>query len=315
MTHAGHTHQHTSQSDRRWLSMALLLIVVFMAAEVVVGVLIGSLALLSDAAHMLTDAASLVLALVAMRLAARPPRGGYTYGLTRAEILSAHINGISLLVLAGWLGFVAIQRLFSPSEVPGAPVLVTACVGIAVNLLATWFIGKADRASLNVQGALAHILSDLLAFVATAVAGVVILLTGFAQADTIATLIVVALMVRAGLRLVRDSGRIFLEAAPPNVDPARLGAQLAATPMVAEVHDLHVWSISSQQAALSAHVVVDDGADCHALRQQIQRWLIDTYGIGHIVLQVDHAAELDGGEHCAQSHGPTHRFTNQYESN
>jgi cobalt-zinc-cadmium efflux system protein len=307
MSHAHATHLSTSvHTDRRWLSAALLLIVAFMAVEVVVGALIGSLALLSDAAHMLTDAASLVLALVAMQLAARPPRGGYTYGLTRAEIASAHVNGITLLVLAGWLGFVAVQRLFSPSEVPGAPVLVTACVGIAVNLLATWLIGKADRTSLNVQGAFAHILSDLFAFIATAIAGAVILLTGFVQADAIATLIVVALMVFAGLRLVRDSGRIFLEAAPSGVDPARLGAQLVAIPMVIELHDLHVWSISSQQPALSAHVVVADGVDCHALRQQIEHWLIDTYGIEHSVLQVDHAAELEDRKHCAQSHGPTH---------
>ncbi|MGH3544601.1 MAG: cation diffusion facilitator family transporter, partial [Mycobacteriales bacterium] len=308
MSRSHSAHQHASpHADWRLLTAALVLIVTFMIVEVVIGAVIGSLALLSDAAHMLTDAASLVLAILAMRLAVRPPRGGYTYGLTRAEIASAHINGVSLLVLAGWLGVVAVQRLFSTPEVPGTPVLITACAGIAVNLLATWLIGKANRASLNIAGAYAHILNDLFAFIATAVAGVVIVLTGFVQADAIATLIVVVLMVVAGLRLVRDSGRIFLEAAPPGIDPGRLGAELVAMPAVAQVHDLHVWSISSQQPALSAHVIVDDGADCHALRQQIQHWLIDAYGIEHSVLQVDHAADIDDSAvHCTASHGPTH---------
>ncbi len=185
--------------------------------------------------------------------------------------------------------------------------LLTACAGIVANAVATWVISKANRSSLNVEGAFAHILNDLFAFVATAVAGLVILLTGFMQADAIATLVVVGLVVWAGLRLVRDSGRIFLEAAPPGVDPAQLGAQLAAMPQVTEAHDLHVWSITSQQPALSAHVVVTHGADCHAVRQQIQQWLVDTHGIGHIVLQVDHAAELDSGVHRAQPHGPRHR--------
>jgi cobalt-zinc-cadmium efflux system protein len=312
--HAGHSHGVSADADRRWLSLALGLITAFMAAEVVVGLLAHSLALISDAAHMLTDAASLALALVAMRLAGRPARGGYTYGLKRAEILSAQANGLTLLLLAGWLTYEAVRRLVHPPEVAGVPVLVTALVGVAVNLLATWFVGRANRTSLNVEGAYQHILTDLFAFMATAVAGLVMVTTGFARADGIASLVVVALMVRAGAGLVRESGRIFLEAAPAGVDPAALGARLAAQPQVAEVHDLHVWQITSGQPAASAHVLVVSGGDCHAVRRSLEGVLCSEYGISHSTLQVDHVApdvvaigDAMNEVHCGDSHGPVHR--------
>lgn len=311
---AAEHHHPQAGGDRRWLSAALGLIVAFMAVEVVVGLLAHSLALISDAAHMLTDAASLALALVAMRLAARPARGGYTYGLRRAEILSAQANGLTLLLLAGWLGYEAVRRLVHPPAVAGGPVLATALAGVAVNLLATWLIGRADRTSLNIEGAFQHILTDLFAFAATAVAGAVMLGTGFVRADGIASLVVVGLMVRAGVGLVRESGRIFLEAAPAGVDPAALGARLAAQAQVAEVHDLHVWQITSGQPAASAHVLVVDGGDCHAVRRGLERVLHTEYGITHSTLQVDHVgpAVLAIGDaqddvHCGDSHGPVHR--------
>ncbi|MGX1762680.1 cation diffusion facilitator family transporter, partial [Streptomyces lydicus] len=259
----GHTHSHgvSGDADRRWLTVALALIGGFMMIEVVVGLLANSLALLSDAAHMLTDAASIVLALTAIRLAARPARGKYTYGFKRAEILSAQANGITLLVLAGWLTYEAIRRLLEPPEVTGGLVVITALFGIAVNIAAAWAISKANRSSLNVEGAFQHVLNDLYGFIATAVAGVVVLLTGFARADAIATLVVVALMVKAGLGLVRESGRIFLEAAPAGLDPDALGRRLVEMPGIDEVHDLHVWQITSGNVALSAHVLVQPGAD------------------------------------------------------
>jgi cobalt-zinc-cadmium efflux system protein len=312
--HAGHSHGVTDDADRRWLAAALALIVGFMAAEVVVGLVAHSLALLSDAAHMLTDAASIVLALVAMRLAARPARGGYTFGLKRAEILSAQANGTTLLVLAGWLAWAAIRRLISPPTVAGGLVLVTALVGVAVNLVAAWLLSRANRTSLNVQGAYAHILTDLFGFIATAVAGAVVLATGFSRADAIATLVVVALMVRAGVGLVRASGRIFLEAAPAGVDPDAIGDRLAGRPAVVEVHDLHIWLITSAQPALSAHVLVETGGDCHAVRRDLEEVLRDGYAITHTTLQVDHVPEqiltvgrpgTDPG-HCADAHGPVH---------
>jgi cobalt-zinc-cadmium efflux system protein len=319
--HEGHGHGVTAQTDRRWLSLALLLIGTFMLGEVVVGVLARSLALISDAAHMLTDAGAILLALIAMRLAARPPRGGYTFGLRRAEILSAQANGITMLLLGAFLGYEAIRRLVHSSPVAGGLVLGTALVGVAVNAVASWALSRANRASLNIQGAFQHILNDLYAFAATVIAGLVILLTGWNRADAVATLFVVALMLRSGVRLVGQSGRIFLEAAPSGTDPAALGAELAGLPGVAEVHDLHVWQITSGDPALSAHVLVAGAADCHAVRVQIEQLLRARYRITHTTLQVDHTLqgehpdEIEAGPsgspspdgHCSDPHGAVYR--------
>ncbi|MCC3766730.1 cation diffusion facilitator family transporter [Streptomyces sp. UNOC14_S4] len=317
--HGGHSHGVAADADRRWLTIALTLITVFMAVEVTVGILARSLALISDAAHMLTDAASIVLALVAMRLAARPARGGYTYGLKRAEILSAQANGLTLVLLALWLGYEAVRRLINPPDVEGGLVLVTALVGIAVNIVAAWCISKANRTSLNVEGAFQHILNDLFAFIGTAVAGLIVMLTGFARMDAIATLAVVALMLKAGIGLIRASGLIFLEAAPAGIDPDAVGDRLAGADQVVEIHDLHIWTITSGQPALSAHVLVKPGGDCHAVRRRLQETLREEYGITHATLQVDHLGEdadellhigsaaPDRAPHCDDSHGPVHR--------
>ncbi|WP_407840455.1 cation diffusion facilitator family transporter [Streptomyces sp. DSM 116496] len=316
--HAGHSHGVAADADRRWLGIALGLITGFMAIEVVIGVLAHSLALISDAAHMLTDAVSIVLALIAMRLAARPARGGFTYGLKRAEILSAQANGLTLLLLAVWLAYEAVRRLLDPPPVEGGLVLVTALAGIVVNIAAAWCISKANRTSLAVEGAYQHILNDLFAFIGTAVAGLIVLTTGFRQADSIASLVVVVLMVKAGYGLVRESGRILLEAAPAHVDPDTVGDRLVGQPPVTEVHDLHIWTITSGQAALSAHVLVAPEGDCHAVRRDLEALLAKEYGITHTTLQVDHAQDslLTVGRpgedraadtHCADAHGPVHR--------
>ncbi|WP_308121269.1 cation diffusion facilitator family transporter [Paractinoplanes bogorensis] len=289
-------------SDRRWLVAALILISVLMLAEVVAGVVSGSLALLSDAAHLLTDVAAIVLALAAMRLAARPPRGGFTYGLKRAEILSAQANGLTLILLGLWLAYEAVGRLIDPPEVAGGVVLVTAAIGVVVNVVAAWCMSRANRTSLNVEGAFQHLLNDLFAFAATLVSGVVMVVTGFTRADAIASLIVVVLMVHAGARLVRDSGRILLEAAPAGMDVDALGAELAAVTAVHEIHDLHLWQITSGHAALSAHVIVEDHADCHRSRVDLEELLRVRHHIRHTTLQVDHAADTDGLR-C----GPVHR--------
>jgi cobalt-zinc-cadmium efflux system protein len=284
----GYGHSVGQDTDRRALVIALALIVVFMAGEVLIGVVAQSLALLSDAAHMHTDAGSILLAIIAIRLAARPPGGDYTYGLKRVEILSAQANGLTLLLLAAWLGYEAIRRLVDPPPVAGGLVVVTALVGVVVNIAATWCLSKANRSSLNVEGAFQHLLTDLYGFIATAVAGAIVLSTGFARADAIAALVVVALMVRAGVGLVHQSGRIFLEAAPAGIDTRALGGRLAAHPDVVEVHDLHVWQITSGQPALSAHVLVAPGRDCHAVRTNLQTLLAHDYAITHVTLQLDH---------------------------
>jgi cobalt-zinc-cadmium efflux system protein len=287
-----HDHfHHGREADQSALKTALALILAFMVAEVVAGVLASSLALLSDAAHMLTDAAALAISLAAARLATRPAKGAMTYGLGRVEILSAQANGVTLLVLGAVIVYEAIARLASPPDVRGGLVLIVALVGIVVNLAATAVLsrGSGER-SLNVEGSYRHILTDLYGFIATAVAAIVILITGFVRADAIASLLIAGLMLHAAYRLLKASGRVFLEAAPAGVDPDEIGRALAAETDVIEVHDLHVWEVTSGFPALSAHVVVRAGSDCHALRRHLQRVLADRFDLHHTTLQVDHEA-------------------------
>jgi cobalt-zinc-cadmium efflux system protein len=259
-----------------------------MVAEVVVGLLASSVALLTDAAHMLTDVAAIGLSLVAISLAARPPSGAMTYGLKRVEPLSALVNGVTLLVLGVVFAAGAVSRLVSPAEVEATLVLVTALAGIPVNLAATWILARADRRSVNVEGAFQHVLTDLYAFIATAIAATVILATGFDRADAIAALVVAGLMLRSAYGLLRASGRIFLEAAPEGVDPQEVGMALAAAPAVVSVHDLHVWEVTSGFPALSAHVVVGCDEDCHAARARLEVILRERFAIDHSTLQVEH---------------------------
>jgi len=253
----GHAGAAAGPRNSRYLAGALALILAFMAVEVVVGIIASSLALISDAGHMLTDAAAIALALIAARLAGRPAAGNLTYGWKRVEILSAQANGITLWLLTAWFLYEGVRRLIHPPEVAGGLVLGTALVGIVVNLVASWLIASADRTSLNVEGAFQHILNDLFAFIATAVAGLIILLTGWTRADAIAALIVAALMAKAGWELIRESWRIFLEA-------------------------------TSGFAALSAHILVDRSHDCHERQRVITDLLRERYGIDHTTLQVDH---------------------------
>ncbi len=287
-----HSHVHSRDADQGALKAALVLIVAFMVVEVAVGVIASSLALLSDAAHMLTDAVALGMSLGAARLASRPASGAMTYGLGRAEILSAQGNGITLLVLSILIVIDAIQRLVSPPHVNGGPVLIVALAGVVVNLVAARILaGDSERQrSLNVEGSYRHIITDLYGFIATAVAAVVILATGFARADAIASLVIAALLLHAAYALLKASGRVFMEAAPAGLDPEQIGTVLAAQPGVVEVHDLHVWEVTSGFPALSAHVRVGAGQDCHQLRRELQRVVQERFGVSHTTLQVDHEA-------------------------
>jgi cobalt-zinc-cadmium efflux system protein len=290
--HGDHSHGVSADADSRKLSIALGLIVGFMAVEVATGVIAHSLALLSDAAHMLTDAAAIGLSLVAVRLAQRPAKGVMTYGLKRVEILSAQANGVTLLVLAAFVVYEAIRRLVSPPHVRAGLILAIALVGVLVNLAATHTLARANRQSLNVEGSFRHILTDLFAFIGTAIAAGIILATGFERADPLASLLVAALMLRSAYDLLKASGRVFLEAAPEGLDPEALGRVLASQPCVVEVHDLHVWEVTSGFPALSAHVLVKPESDCHATRRQLTTLLRERFGIDHTTLQVDH----EGGE-------------------
>lgn len=286
--HAGHSHGVSADADAGKLAIALALILGFMALEVTIGVIADSLALLSDAGHMLTDAAAIGLSLVAARLALRPARGALTYGFKRVEILSAQANGVTLLILAALITYEAIRRLFDPPQVQAGLILAVALAGIVVNVVATWTLAKANRRSMNVEGSFQHILTDLYAFIGTAIAAGVILLTGFQRADPIVSLFVAALMVRSGYGLVKASGRVFLEAAPEGLDPEKIGRAFLREPGVVEVHDLHVWEVTSGFPALSAHVLVGHENDCHAARRGLERMLHDEFGLDHTTLQVDH---------------------------
>jgi cobalt-zinc-cadmium efflux system protein len=284
-----HGHTHGGGEDARRLGLALGLILAFMAGEIVAGILAHSLALLSDAAHMLTDAGALAMSLVVLRLAAQPARGNRTFGLRRSEILSAQANGAALLVLACLIVYGAARRLVSPPDSRGGWILVVALVGIAVNLLATWQLAGANRHSLNIEGSFQHVLNDLYAFIATALAGAVILATGWVRADPVAALFVATLMLRASWRLLRDSGRVLLDIAPAGLPVQAIGTAMASHPGVVEVHDLHVWEVTTEFPTLSAHVLVEAGADCHGIRRELEALLHDRFGLEHTTLQVEHA--------------------------
>jgi cobalt-zinc-cadmium efflux system protein len=292
--HAGHEHGMSPDADRRYLIIALALLVAFLITEVVVAFLSGSLALLSDAGHMLSDVGAIGASLWAMSLAARPAAGSWTFGWKRAEILSAAGNGITLMVVSGLVGFEAIRRLIHPPTVDGTPVLVVALVGVAVNILAAWVLAKANRSSLNVEGAYQHILTDLYGFIGTVIAAIVILTTGFNRADAIASLIVVALMLKAAWGLLRDSGRVLLEAAPAGIDLADVRAHLLESDHVRDVHDLHVWTVTSNLPTLSAHVVLDDSCfhDGHApqMLDELQGCLVGHFDVEHSTFQLEPAS-------------------------
>ncbi len=284
----GHSHAHTMTTNRRRLVLSLLLIGTFMVVEVVVGIIAGSVALIADAGHMLTDALAIALSLVALQLAARPARGSMTFGLKRVEILSAQINGLTLFVLAAVIVYESVHRLMNPSDVLGGWVLVTAAIGAVVNVLVLFILSGADRRSLNIEGSYQHVLMDLLGSVAAIAAGAVVFLTGYNRADAIAALLVALLMIRSAWSLVSQSTRVLLEAAPMGVDPEAVGEAMVAHPGVVGVHDLHVWEVTSGFGALSAHVTVERDIDCHTVRRGLESVLRERFDLRHTTLQVDH---------------------------
>jgi cobalt-zinc-cadmium efflux system protein len=290
-----HDHHHAAPGgDRRLLAVSLALFLVFMAVEVAVGILANSLALLADAGHMLTDAAALALAVVAAWAASQPARGRWTFGFARAEILAAQANGIALVLIAAWITYEAARRLADPPVVDAALVLPVALAGVAMNVVVAALLARAQRQSLNVRGAYLHIATDAAAFLGTALAAALILVTGWNRLDPVASLFVAALAVWAGVSLLRESGRIFLEGAPASAPPTEVGGALAEHPGVVDVHDLHVWTVTSGFPALAAHVLVDPGADCHRIRLELEALLRERFDIGHTTLQVDHVGVESG---------------------
>ena len=299
-----HDHDHRLAADRRALTVALVLVAGLMVGEIVAGLAAHSLALLADAGHMLTDAAALGFALFAAAMAARPAAGRWTYGYSRLEILAAQANGLTLGLLEIWIVWAAVHRLIDHHDVRGVLVLVVALLGAVVSVVASMVLARASRESLNVRGAFLHIATDVAAFGATAVAGGLILATGWNRLDPVASLLVAALMLWSSVQLLREATAIFLERAPEDVDPEAIGRALVGEPGVVEVHDLHVWTVTSGFPALSAHVLVEPGADCHAARRRLERTLAERFGLRHTTLQVDHAepatAQVELGDAVAR---------------
>jgi len=290
----GHGHDHASggrrEADARRLRIALALTISFMVVEVAGGLITGSLALVADAVHMLSDNFSLILALVAIRLATRPPTPQRSFGWQRAEILAALANGILLIVVSAWILWEAYGRLETPEEVAGAGMLAVATLGAFVNIAAFRILSPGAGGSLNVAGAMRHVLADLAGSVGAIVAAIVILTTGWEQADPIIGALIAVLIAFSAVPIIRDSLRVLLEETPAGMDAEEIGRAMASAPGVQSVHDLHVWEITSGFPALSAHVVVGTDEDCHARRGELEAMLKERFGIGHTTLQTDHAA-------------------------
>jgi len=299
--HAHGDHDHGRGADRRALAIVFALTSAFVVAEVIGGLVTGSLALLADAGHMLSDALSLGIALFAVWLAGRPATPNRSFGYKRAEILAALFNGATLVAISIWIFVEAYRRFFEPPEILGGWMLAVATLGLVVNVAGAAILWRSGGESLNLQGALRHVLADVLGSVGAIAAALVILATGWRYADPIISVLIGLLVLGSSWRLVRDSINILLEGTPPGIDAGEVGRSMAGVPGVSEVHDLHVWTITSGFPALAAHVLVGRDEDCHARRRDLEEVLAREYGIEHTTLQVDHA-----GDHTAE--GPRLRF-------
>lgn len=288
----GHVHVHVpvGGDPRRALTIALALNGGFLLVELGVGWWAGSLALLSDAAHMLSDVGALVLALAAAQLATRAVTARSTYGFARAEVLGAFLNGVTLLVACVGITWEALHRLATgPEAVPGAPVLVVGLIGLGINLGSAWALYRSDADNLNIRGALFHMLADALGSVAAVVAAVLLLL-GVPAADPVMSLGVAALVAWGALRLLRDAGRVLLELPPPGLDVDRLRDALLAVDGVVEVHDLHAWSLDGRRPIVSAHLVIGEGASFESVCAVAHEALHDGFQVDHATLQPERGA-------------------------
>ncbi len=284
----GHSHDHHRSENRRALRWALALTATYTVVEVVGGLLTGSLALLADAAHMLSDNVSLGLALFALWLADKPPTPDKSFGYRRAEILAALANGVTLVALSIWIFVEAARRFSEPVEILGGWMLGIAVIGLAVNLGAAGILMRGRENSLNVEAAFRHVLADVLGSIGVIAAAIVIVTTGWERADPIVSVVIGVLVLASSWTILRDATRILLEATPANLDASQIGQRLSEHAGVRNVHDLHVWTITSGFPALSAHVLVGPSEDCHARRAELETLLHDDFGIDHTTLQVDH---------------------------
>jgi cobalt-zinc-cadmium efflux system protein len=287
-----HDHEHgTGEGNWRALALVLALTAGFTVVEIVGGLLTGSLALLADAGHMLSDNLSLGLALFAAWLAQRPATPNKSFGYRRGEILAALANGVTLVAVSIWVFVEAYSRLNEPPEVLGGPMLVVAALGLLVNAAGAIILYRSGGESLNVQGAMRHVFADALGSVGAIVAAAVIILTGWRYADPLISVAIGFLILGSSWKLLKDSTNILLEATPPHLNATEVGQKLASAEGIVEVHDLHIWTITSGFPALSAHVLVGRHEDCHARRRELEDILAREYGISHTTLQVDHIGD------------------------
>ena len=304
-SHDGHGHSHRG-ANKRALAVVLFLTAGFMVAEVIGGILTGSLALLADAGHMLSDAASLAVSLFAAWLAGRPATPSRSFGYRRAEILAALFNGLTLVAISVWIFIEAFRRFSEPPEVLGGLMLAVAVLGLLVNVAGAFILSRSEGESLNVEGALRHVIADVLGSVGAIIAAVVIILTGWRYADPLISFVIGLLVLTSSWKLLRDSVTILLEATPRGIDAEEVGGKMVGVEGIREVHDLHIWTITSGFPALAAHVLVGDHENCHEKRRELEDLLEHEYGIEHTTLQVDHV-----GDHQATLH--TLRFRPQGE--
>ncbi len=310
-SHGGHDHgagghSHGANANKKALAVVLSFTLTYMVAEIVGGLITGSLALLADAAHMASDNVALGLALFAFWLSDRPATPNRSFGYKRGEILAALFNGVTIVAISLWIFYEAYERFRDPPEILGGWMMVVAVIGLLVNLAGALILTRSAGENLNMQGALRHILADLLGSVGVIAAAVVILLTGWAYADPLISVFIGVLVLFSSWRLLRDSVNILLEGSPPGMDAREVGEKMVGAEGVEEVHDLHVWEITSGFPALAAHVLVGREEDCHERRRELEKVLYREFGIEHTTLQVDHV-----GDHEAE--GPRLQFLPRIE--
>jgi len=295
---SAHEARHHRAAHTRRLAWVLALTSAYMVAELLGGWLSNSLALLADAGHMLSDAAALALSLFAMWAARRPPRPGSTYGYHRAEILAALVNGSVLLVIALFIVVEAVQRLREPQSVAGPLMLAIACGGLAMNLAGLRLLAPGREANLNLRGAWLHVLSDALGSVGAILAGVAIWARGWTWADPLASVVIAGFVLHSAWALLRETVAVLMEEAPGHIDVDEVRTAIAAIPSVIEVHDLHVWTITSGMESLSAHVLAQPNSDADVLLVSIRRLLAERFGIDHVTIQIE--KDVDGA--CSECH-------------
>jgi cobalt-zinc-cadmium efflux system protein len=296
--HSHHGHSHGSGSNERRLILAVALIGFFMLVEVAGGILAHSLALFADAGHMLTDTASLILALFALRVGKHPADEVYSYGRQRYEVLAAFVNGLVLLVLSLWILAESVHRLLAPPVVNGRMMLVVAVLGVIANL-ATFLVLREGHDNLNMRSAVLHVLSDLLASAAAVAAALVIIFSGWMPIDPLLSALVSLLILRGGWQVTRESAHILLEGAPPGIDAEMVSTDIVAeVPGVSGVHHLHAWSLTDARPMMTLHAVIEDGMDQDAALAAIQKRLSTRFGVAHATVQLERAGCAAEPDHC-----------------